>query len=110
VWVEFFGVAYVRWSASTLGSVDASQARSAYLQPGKTVHWLVDEKGKRPFPPFVSLAIAQYEGDADYYLLHECKDHFSTDTCHTSLEDALHQAEFQFGVTRDEWIELPLLQ
>jgi hypothetical protein len=81
-----------------------------HLHPGKTVHWLVDEKGKRPFPPFVSLAIAQYEGDADFYLLHECKDHFGTDTCHTSLEDALHQAEFEFGVIRDEWIKLHLLQ
>jgi hypothetical protein len=77
-----------------------------HLNPGRTQHTLHDEKGARPFPPFSSLAITQSEGHAGYYLMHLCNDSAGTDTWHETLEDALHQAEWEFGVSLGEWYDV----
>jgi hypothetical protein len=77
-----------------------------HLNPGRTKHTLHDDKGVRPFPPFTSLAITRYGDDPGYYLMHICNDNTGTDTWHEGLEDALHQAEWEFGVRPDEWIEV----
>jgi hypothetical protein len=79
------------------------------LQPhhqptGNTKHYLGSPEGVRQeFPRFVSLSIAQFEGDAGYYLLYHPEQGSGTDTWHLSLDDAMHQAEFEFGVRREEW-------
>jgi hypothetical protein len=75
-----------------------------HLLPGRTRHTLIDEKGAREFPPFTSLLIAQYPGDAGYYLMHLCEGGVGADTWHQNLDDALHQAEWEFGVSPEEWI------
>jgi hypothetical protein len=73
-----------------------------HLRPGRTRHhW----NGK-DFPPFVSLEIAQYPKDSGFYLLHICATGEIADTWHESLEDAMHQAEFEFGVQKDEWLSV----
>jgi hypothetical protein len=77
-----------------------------HLQPGRTKHTLHDANGIRPFPPFTSLAIARYGDDAGYYLMHICADRTGTDTWHQTLEDAFDQAEWEFGVRRNEWTEV----
>ena len=77
-----------------------------HLRPGRTRHTLVDGHGPRPFPPFISLVIARYPEDTRHYLMRHCKDHIGTDTCHESLEDALRQAEWEFGVLPEEWLEV----
>ena len=73
---------------------------SHHFRPGRTVHRV---NGK-DFPPFVSLEIAQYPGDSGFYLLHICSDGAVADTHHESMEEAMHQAEFEFGVQSNEWI------
>src|ERR1044071_347382 len=78
-----------------------------HLSPGRTVHTLNDSKGARPFPPFKSLVIAHCPNSSGYYLFHLCADGQGTDTWHESLlEDALHQAEFEFAVKPDEWEDI----
>jgi|ERR1041385_1982387 hypothetical protein len=77
-----------------------------HLSPGRTVHRKSDSKGVRPFPPFKSLEIAHYPNAKGFYLFHICADGQGTDTWHESLEDALHQAEFEFAVKPDEWEDI----
>jgi hypothetical protein len=77
-----------------------------HLSPGRTNHMLVDSNGKRPFAPFKELVIAHYPGTVGYYLMHHSTDGTGTDTWHESLEDALHQAEWEFEVGSSEWVEI----
>jgi hypothetical protein len=56
-----------------------------------------------PITEFVALEIGTYEPNTGFYLLHLCADGRGTDTWHENLADALHQADFEFGVTPDEW-------
>ena len=73
-----------------------------HLRPGRTRHSL---NGK-DFPPFVSLEIAQFPTDSGFYLLHICASGEVADTWHETVEDAMHQAEFEFGVHKDEWVSV----
>ncbi|MGA2167616.1 MAG: hypothetical protein ABSG62_05350 [Terracidiphilus sp.] len=75
-----------------------------HLRPGRTKHTLVDSQGQRDFPLFTSLVVAQYPGDSGYYLLHLCEDGQGTDTWHATLDDALHQAEYEFEVKPEDWV------
>jgi hypothetical protein len=75
-----------------------------HLRPGLTQHRLHDAKGVRDFPPFVALEIAHYPSDSGYYLFHVPESGPGADTWHESLEDAMHQAEFEFKA--DEWVDV----
>jgi hypothetical protein len=77
-----------------------------HQNPGRTKHTMNDAKGRRPFPSFTSLEIAHYHGSVGYYLFHICADGQMADTWHTSLDDALYQAEWEFGVRPDEWVNI----
>jgi len=77
-----------------------------HLRPGRTKHYLCDSTGKKEFPPFTSLVIAQYPDDAGFYLLHYCEGGPATDTYHSTLEDALFQAAYEFDVEPGEWIDI----
>ena len=77
-----------------------------HLRPGRTRHQVHDGKGRRDFPPFVRLEIAAYPGDDGYYLLHICEDGSMADTHHATLDEALHQAEWEFHVQPAEWQKL----
>jgi hypothetical protein len=80
--------------------------KAHHLSPGRATHTLADSAGLRSFPTFTSLAIAQYAGEPGYYLVHICDDNLQTDTWHNTLEDALHQAEWEFGVQPAEWTDV----
>ena len=73
--------------------------------PGKTKHQLKDSAGLRDFPPFVALEIVQAEGESAFYLMYIPASGHGTDTFHLSLDDAKHQAEWEFGVAQDEWVK-----
>ncbi len=77
-----------------------------HLNPGRTKHILSDSNGVRPLPPVISLAITKYGDDAGYYLMHICDNNLGTDTWHETLHDALHQAEWEFGVLPEEWADV----
>jgi hypothetical protein len=70
-----------------------------------TNHTLSDAQGVRNFPPFVELVIAAYPGETSCYLFHICAHGQMADTWHEVIEDALHQAEWEFGVKPEEWVE-----
>jgi hypothetical protein len=54
------------------------------------------------------LVIAQLPPDEGYYLLYlDETGHEITDTYHDSLEKALDQAKWEFGVAVDEWAREP---
>jgi hypothetical protein len=62
--------------------------------------------GGNPFPPTAELKIMRYEGTSGFYLLHfDIDGNELNDTYHDSLEDALHQAEYEFRIEPSEWID-----
>jgi hypothetical protein len=67
---------------------------------GKTRHF----HGTEELPTPSQLRVAQYRDDPGFYLFY-CNDQGNeiTDTYHDSLEHALSQAEWEFGVRPDEW-------
>jgi len=74
-----------------------------HLRPGRTRHAIAGARGLREFPPFARLEIAQYQGDSSYYPLHICEDGQTADTNHETIDEAMHQAEWEFGVQQHEW-------
>ena len=69
-------------------------------------HVLIDSTGPHPFSTFVRLEIARNGSDGGYYLFHVCADGSGTDTWHATLEEALDQAEAEFGVTTEDWQDI----
>ena len=50
------------------------------------------------------LRIVRLSGDVNFYLIHyDEAGNELTDTCHESINEALEQAEFEYGLTSDEW-------
>ena len=78
-----------------------------HTRPGRTRHTRSDGQVERDFPLFIRLQIAQYPGDQGYYLLHICEDGSMADTYHETVDEAVHQAEFEFGVQPSEWRSIP---
>lgn len=76
---------------------------SAHRPTGKTQHFHGDEL----LPPPTELRIVQYSSDPGYYLFY-CDDSGAelTDTYHDSVQEAMDQAEFEFGITAEEWSEV----
>jgi hypothetical protein len=67
---------------------------------GGTTHRIEDEV----LGPAAGLAIAQYDGDGQFYLFY-CDPAWQvvTDTCHPSLELAREQAEFEYSGVSSRW-------
>ena|ERR1035438_918309 len=72
-----------------------------------TKHTISDGTGQRTFPPFVELVIAANPGEKSCYLFHVSADGQVADTWHMTEEEALDQAESEFGVQRGEWVTPP---
>lgn len=67
---------------------------------GKYKHWV----GGKPMEKPDSLAIVRIEKSPGYYLIYlDALGHEMSDTLHDSPDAAFEQANFEFGVTRDEW-------
>lgn len=77
-----------------------------HLRPGRTRHTIHDARGYREFPAFVELEIASYPNETSCYLFHIAENGEVADTWHQSIEDAMHQAEYEFGVQIDEWLDV----
>ena len=81
--------------------------RRVHLQPwhrptGKTRHY----RGGRELPVPAALWIVRYDGDPGFYLFYlDDRGREMTDTYHDTLEGALSQAKWEFGVGEDEWEE-----
>jgi hypothetical protein len=73
---------------------------------GVTAHYYGYADGSRvAVPAPVSLRIVRYEGDGPRAYLFYCDDggEEMTDTLHDSVDEAMDQAEAEFGVRRHEW-------
>jgi hypothetical protein len=70
-----------------------------------TKHFLGQGQNQAAFPPFASLAIAQYSGDSGYSLLHHCENGMEADTYHATLDEAYQQAKYEFGIEPKDWEE-----
>ena len=74
--------------------------RPTHRPTGNTRHYHSNVE----LPPAAVLTIARYENETGYYLLYfDDNDQEMTDTYHDTLDDALAQAEFEYGVRPDEW-------
>ena len=75
----------------------------AHKPTGNTQHFYGDD----PILPPVELRIVQYNSDPGYYLFY-CDESGSemTDTYHDSVQEAMAQAEFEFGVEAEEWSDV----
>jgi len=67
---------------------------------GGTRHW----KDGKVMGPAAGLAICQYDDDSQFYLFY-CDQEWAvcTDTCHSSLELAREQAEFEYEGVHGVW-------
>ena len=75
---------------------------SKHHRTGGTVHY-VDGKKVEKLP--YRLDIISYKEDTGVYLLHiDIDNQEITDTYHESQEDAMAQAEWEFGVQTKDWI------
>jgi hypothetical protein len=55
--------------------------------------------------PAANLAICRYEGQQGYYLFYcDAAWQVITDTWHQTLEDAMHQAEFEYEGVSGNWM------
>jgi len=76
-----------------------------HLRPGRTKHTTTDKNGSREFPPFISLVITHSPDQAEFILWRFCENRLKAHTHHDTLEDALHQAEWEFSVAPNEWAD-----
>ncbi len=76
-----------------------------YRAQSQTRHYLPSDNAN-PYPPFVSLEIAQYDGSKDLYLFYITAEGETTDTWHASVEAAMDQAQFEFGVKPEGWVDV----
>lgn len=80
--------------------------RPQHRPTGFTRHYYGFADGSRVEVPLpVSLRIVQYAGDEPRAYLFYCDDSGEemTDTLHDSVDEAMDQAEAEFGVRRHEW-------
>ncbi|HEY3197885.1 MAG TPA: hypothetical protein VGJ57_07710 [Nitrospirales bacterium] len=74
--------------------------RPTHKPTGKTRHYL----GADELPAPSELKIVRYIGNPGVYLIYLDKSGCElTDTYHETLDDAIAQAEFEFGITPNEW-------
>ncbi|WP_299698506.1 hypothetical protein [Hydrocarboniphaga sp.] len=72
----------------------------AHVATGKTRH----VKGGEVLPPAHSLQLVKFDEDG-FYLLHFDADRGEvTDTFHATVDDALNQANWEFGIQTADWI------
>ena len=76
------------------------QLSSLYPPTGKTHHYL----GSEALPPPSELRIVKYLDDPGFYLFYcDNSGRELTDTYHDTLEGAMAQAEWEFGVKANDW-------
>jgi hypothetical protein len=71
--------------------------------PGSVHKVLIDESSSHHFSKFVRLEIARNGLDGGYYLFHISPDGKGTDTWHATLDEALDDAQSEYGVGQADW-------
>lgn len=69
----------------------------------RTVHKIGDKVIDKPY----KLQIVKYKNCNGFYLIHlNINEEEMTDTYHDTLEDAMEQADWEFGINKKEWVKL----
>jgi hypothetical protein len=76
-----------------------------HLRPGRTHHTILDKQGKREYPPFASLFITDTQEYSEVIMWRLCENGEAAHAHHDSIEDAFHQAKFEFEVMPTDWVE-----
>jgi hypothetical protein len=72
--------------------------------PGGAASTAINTSNGDPVGPAFKLQIIQFEGEDGFYLIRYDSDGQElTDTLHERIEEALSQAQFEYGVTPDLW-------
>jgi hypothetical protein len=80
-----------------------SLGSALHANTGKVIH----RRHGAIVPEPAVLEIIQYSGDAGFYLIHFSADGVElTDTYHDTVAEALEQANYEFGCTREQWMEV----
>lgn len=76
---------------------------AAHRATGRALHVV----GGEPMPRPAELRIVRYDAADEVYLFYcDASGHELTDTLHDSVERAMSQAAFEFGIRREEWIRV----
>ena len=86
--------------------IKRAEIRPDHQGPGSVRKVLIDDSGSHEWSKFVRLEIARNGADGGYYLFHVSADGTGTDTWHDTIEDALEEAEAEYGVSRDDWQDI----
>ena len=74
-----------------------------HVPTGKTHHY--DEDQELPHP--TTLKIIKFENTEGFYLLHfDTWGNEITDTFHETIDDAMAQADWEYQVKSDEWVDV----
>jgi hypothetical protein len=72
--------------------------------PGGAASAAINTSNGDPVGPAFRLQIIQFEGEGGFYLIrYDSAGQELTDTSHEGIEEALNQAQFEYGVTPDRW-------
>lgn len=93
---------YERDGARVLKRIDLQPHHSPKSQ---TRHYLPSDNANA-YPQFAALEIAKYDSDGGFYLFHVTVGGENADTYHSTMQEAMEQAEFEFGVKKEEWIDV----
>jgi hypothetical protein len=64
-------------------------------------------RGGKKVGPADMLRLVRLAGDESIYLIHyNANGNELTDTCHSSVEEALDQAEFEYALRKEDWVFL----
>ena len=73
-----------------------------HIPTDKTTHYAFGETLNKPF----ALQIVSFKNVEGYYLLYlNSKGEEMTDTFHESLEKAIEQANWEFNIKKEDWVE-----
>jgi hypothetical protein len=72
--------------------------------PGGAASAAINTSNGEPVGPAFRLQIIRLEGEDGFYLIrYDAAGRELTDTLHEGIEEALNQAQFEYGVTPDLW-------
>jgi hypothetical protein len=78
---------------------------------GRTRHFLAEMVGDTPVPQKempIPAWVEIRDHDGSFYLMYfDADGNYLTNTWHQTSEQAKHQAEFEFGISADEWEPIP---
>jgi hypothetical protein len=74
---------------------------------GRTRHTLGTTAVEGARLPLSRVLVMEERSDGVFHVRHGRTGEFAGETWHASRDDAIHQAELEFGVSEGDWVEIP---